>query len=125
MRSDRGRVLAVDDSLVIREILVAQLEAGGFSVLSVDSGYAALDAAKLEDFDAFILDVEMPGMDGLQVARALRLDPKTALSMIALHTGLSEAAVQSSFTDYDVFLSKPCDARMMGESIDNLIRNPR
>src|SRR6186713_2053510 len=73
----RGRVLAVDDSLVIREILIASLEAAGYSVEAVGTGQAALAAASRETFDAVILDVDMPGIDGLAVGRALRLDPRT------------------------------------------------
>ena len=65
-------MLAVDDSPVLLAMLVAQLEGEGFSVAAVDSGFAALDATQNEDFDAVILDVQMPGMDGMAVARALR-----------------------------------------------------
>ena len=120
----RGRVLAVDDSKVMRELLVAQLEAEGFSVLAVDSGYAALDAAQHEDFDAVILDVQMPGMDGMEVGRALRSD-RTACSAIAMYTSMSEAEVKYGFSDYDAFLPKPCDTRQLGDRIDKLIRKPR
>src|ERR1700759_28875 len=63
--SARGRVLAVDDSAVMRVLVPASLEALGYSVEAVDSGYAALEASKLENFDAVILDVDMPGIDGL------------------------------------------------------------
>ena len=118
----RGRVLAVDDSQLVLELLVAQLESEGFSVQAVDSGYAALEAAEIEEFDAVILDVHMPGMDGLDVARALRANPKTSGSRIAMHTSLSEDEVRSVFTGYDAFLPKPCDTPFLGESIDRLVQ---
>ncbi len=117
----RGRVLAVDDSQVLLELLVAQLESEGFSVAAVDSGFAALEAVGAEDFDAVILDVQMPGMDGLDVARAIRANPLTASSRIAMHTTLSETEVRSTFTDYDAFLPKPCSSQQLGESIDRLV----
>ena len=53
----------------------------------------------------------MPGIDGLAVGRALRGDPRTRQSMIAMHTSLDEADVRSGFDGYDAFLPKPCDAR--------------
>ena len=121
----RGRVLAVDDSSVIREILIASLEAAGYSVEAVATGHAALAAASREAFDAVILDVDMPGIDGLAVGRALRGDARTCRSMIAMHTSLDEATVRSGFADYDVFLAKPCNARVLGQCVDQMIRDRR
>jgi len=121
----RGRVLAVDDSSVIREILIASLEAAGYSVEAVATGHAALAAASREAFDAVILDVDMPGIDGLAVGRALRGDPRTRQSMIAMHTSLDEAAVRTGFDGYDVFLPKPCDARLLGECVGRMIQARR
>ena len=118
----RGRVLAVDDSSVIREILIASLEAAGYSVEAVATGQAALAAASRESFDAVILDVDMPGIDGLAVGRALRGDPRTRQSMIAMHTSLDEAAVRTGFDGYDAFLPKPCDARLLGECVGRMIQ---
>jgi DNA-binding response OmpR family regulator len=121
----RGRVLAVDDSSVIREILIASLEAAGYSVEAVATGQAALVAASRETFDAVILDVDMPGMDGLTLGRVLRGNPKTCSSPIAMHTSMDESVVRSIFDGYDAFLPKPCGARMLGECIDRLLREPR
>jgi CheY-like chemotaxis protein len=119
----RGRVLTVDDSPVMRVLVTASLEALGYSVEAVDSGHAALEATRLEDFDAVILDVEMPGLDGLAVGRALRGNPKTCASMIAMHTSVEEAVVRTGFAGYDIFLAKPCDAQWLGERIDLMIRD--
>ncbi len=115
----------MDDSPVMRVLVTASLEALGYSVEAVDSGYAALEASRLENFDAVILDVDMPGIDGLAVGRALRSDPKTCSSMIAMHTSLDEAVVRTGFDEYDVFLPKPCNARLLGESVDRMIRDHR
>jgi two-component system chemotaxis response regulator CheY len=120
-----GRVLAVDDSAVIRELLIASLEAAGYSVEAVASGQAALTAAAQEIFDAVILDVDMPGLDGLAVGRALRQDPRSSRSMIAMHTTLAEADVRAGFDGYDVFLPKPCNARLLGQCVDQMIRDRR
>lgn len=121
----RGRVLAVDDSPVMRVLVTASLEALGYSVEAVDSGHAALEASRLENFDAIILDVDMPGIDGLAVGRALRSNPKTCASIIAMHTSLEEAVVRTGFDKYDVFLPKPCDARLLGECVDLMIQDHR
>jgi CheY-like chemotaxis protein len=120
-----GRVLAVDDSSVIRELLIASLEAAGYSVEAVASGQDALTAAAQEIFDAVILDVDMPGLDGLAVGRALRQDPRSCCSMIAMHTTLAEADVRAGFDGYDAFLPKPCNARLLGQCVDRMIRDRR
>ena len=121
----RGRVLAVDDSTVMRELVTLSLEAAGYSVEAVASGDAALVAAAREVFDAFILDVDMPGMDGLAVGRALREDPRTRSSMIAMHTSLDEADVRTGFDGYNAYLRKPFDARRLGECVDRMLRDRR
>ena len=121
----RGRVLAVDDSTVMRELVTLSLEAAGYSVEAVASGDAALVAAAREEFDAFILDVDMPGMDGLAVGRALREDPRTRSSMIAMHTSLDEADVRSGFDGYNAYLRKPFDARRLGECVERMLRDRR
>ncbi|HEY2558077.1 MAG TPA: response regulator [Caldimonas sp.] len=123
--SPRGRVLAVDDSVVMRELVTASLEAAGYHVEAVGSGDAALVAAAREAFDAFILDVDMPGMDGMAVGRALRRDPRTQSSMIAMHTSLEEADVRNGFDGYNAFLRKPFDARRFGECVDRMFRDRR
>ena len=123
--SPRARVLAVDDSYVMRELLTLSLEAAGYSVEAVASGDAALDAAAREQFDAFILDVDMPGMDGLAVGRALRENPRTRSSMIAMHTSLDEADVRIGFDGYNAYLRKPFDARRLGECVDRMLRDRR
>lgn len=121
----RGRILAVDDSPVVRVLVTASLEALGYVVEAVGSGVAAIEASKHEAFDAVVLDVDMPGMDGLAVGRALRSDPKTCDSKIAMHTSVDEAVVRTGFDAYDIFVSKSCSARSLGESVDLMIQTHR
>ncbi|HZE91092.1 MAG TPA: response regulator [Rhizobacter sp.] len=113
----------MDDSAEMRLLVRASLESFGYSVKDADSGLAALEAASLESFDAVILDVDMPGLDGLAVGRALRKDPNTCSSMIAMHTSLDERVVRDGFDQYDIFLRKPCSPRELGECVDRLVRD--
>ena len=78
-----------------------------------------------EDVDFAVLDVDMPGLDGLAVGRALRSDPKTRGWPIAMHTSRSEHDVRSGFRDYDVFLPKPCEHRALGDAIERLVQGKR
>lgn len=121
----RGRILAVDDSLEMRLLVSASLEALGYSVEAVDSGYAALEATQQETFDAVVLDVDMPGIDGMTLGRALRNDPRSCTSKIAMHTSLDEAVVKVGFDDYDAYVAKSGDARKLGECVDRMIHGGR
>ncbi len=116
------RILAVDDSPLAQLLVAAALETRGFRVQAVSSGDAALAASRSEDFDAVILDVDMPGgLDGLAVGRALRNDPKTCAWPIAMHTSRSEQEVRSGFSGYDAFVPKPCPSGALGDAIERLI----
>ncbi|MEW2503712.1 MULTISPECIES: response regulator transcription factor [unclassified Amycolatopsis] len=68
------RVLLADDDRAIRESLLRALELESYEVTEVTDGVAALAAARRDRFDVLILDVMMPGVDGLGVCRVLRAD---------------------------------------------------
>lgn len=121
----KGRVLAVDDCPAQRELMRASLERMGYDVQAVDSGWAALEAVDHGRFDAFVLDVEMPGMDGMALARALRDDPKTADTAIAMHSSVAESDVRAGFDQYDAFVPKAGSPLVLGERVDALIRRRR
>lgn len=122
-RPAKGHVLAVDDCAAMLHIMRASLESFGYRVQAVDSGWAALEAASRQCFDAIVLDVEMPGLDGMAVGRALRSDPRTASAMIAMHSSVAEEAVRAGFNQFDAFVPKASPPRTLGERVDRLIRS--
>ena len=80
------RVLVVDDDALNRDIACRFLTLGGHEVVCLDNGVAAVEAAKAEDFDVILMDVRMPGMNGLEATRLIRLLPgsRGAVPVIAL-----------------------------------------
>jgi CheY-like chemotaxis protein len=119
------RVLAVDDSDEMRILVQASVERYGYSVELVDSGEAAIALAGREHFDLVILDVDMPGLNGLAVGHALRANPHSRSTMIAMHTSLDEDHVRDGFGDYDMFLPKPCCPLQIGARVDQLLQGRR
>jgi CheY-like chemotaxis protein len=78
-----SRILLIDDDEAVREATEMLLDAKGFDVVAVADGRQGVEAITQGSFDVAIVDLFMPGMDGLQTTRALRQqDPK--LSVIAV-----------------------------------------
>jgi CheY-like chemotaxis protein len=67
-----ARVLVIDDDQPVRSTITIVLEAGGFEVVAVDGGRAGQKAVETAQFDATLVDLFMPGMDGLETIKALR-----------------------------------------------------
>jgi chemosensory pili system protein ChpA (sensor histidine kinase/response regulator) len=84
-------VMVVDDSLTVRKITGRLLERSGYRVLTAKDGIDALEQLKLEAPDVMLADIEMPRMDGFELVRALRADPRTAtLPVIMITSRIAE-----------------------------------
>ncbi len=101
-----ARILVVDDEPQIRRILRTTLSSAGYEVEDARSGEEALQ--KLRDYrpDLVLLDINMPGLDGVETCREIRIDPNVAILMLTVHN--TEAAkVQALDAGADDFVTKP------------------
>ncbi|MEA5365229.1 response regulator transcription factor [Amycolatopsis sp., V23-08] len=101
------RVLLADDDRAIRESLVRALDLEGYHVTEVTDGVSALATARKDDFDVLILDVMMPGVDGLGVCRVLRAEgDQTPILMLTARVETADrvAGLDAGADDY---LPKP------------------
>jgi CheY-like chemotaxis protein len=91
------RILVVDDDELLREVAKAALEiVGGWQVVTAHSGTEARSQALLQQPDAILLDVMMPGIDGPSTVAALRADPATAqIPVIFLTAKISSDATET------------------------------
>ena len=103
------RVLVADDTESIRALFQKLLTADGYQVISAEDGDQALEATQHHRPDVILLDVGMPGVDGIEVCRRLKSDPSTRLTPIVLVTGLSDLSdrIKGIEAGADDFLSKP------------------
>jgi two-component system OmpR family response regulator len=91
---EKFRVLIVDDEVDFVETIVKRLIDRGLDVAGVHSGLEALDLMDKRDFDVVILDVKMPGMDGIETLRAMKKKkPFTEVIMLTGH-GSVESGIQ-------------------------------
>ena len=96
------RVLVVEDTDHVRRMLMDMPELDGFEVDSVSGGAAAVDAVALSEPDVVVLDYKMPGMDGLDVARALRAAHPE--QRIIMYTAFVDADLEREAADAGVAL---------------------
>ncbi len=119
-----GTVLVVEDEESIRTITRAYLEHEGFRVLMADNGPAALDLAQAEQPDLIILDLMLPGMDGMQVAARLREQSDVYILMLTARTEEADrvAGLRIGADDY---LTKPFSPRELVARVQAILRRRR
>jgi two-component system, cell cycle response regulator len=119
-----ARVLVVDDILANIRLLEARLTAEYFEVLTAINGREALDVLSRERVDVVLLDVMMPGMDGYEVCRHIKSDPKTQHLPVVMVTALDQPSdrVQGLEAGADDFLTKPVDDVALVTRVKNLAR---
>lgn len=117
------RVLVVDDHAMTVELLTDRLEAMGLDVLSASSGPEALRLVATARPDLILLDVMMPDMDGFEVTRRLKGDPKTRGIGVVLLTALSAAEDEASAraAGADAYLRKPFQRHELREVISTML----
>src|SRR5258706_8069867 len=84
------RVLVIDDTSEVRELVVAVLDSHGFEVLSAEDGPSGVEQARKQQPDLILCDVRMPGMDGFGVISELRRDPATSTIPFIFLSGAAE-----------------------------------
>jgi CheY-like chemotaxis protein len=116
------RVLLVDDEPVIRELVQAMLEGGGVEVRCVEDGAGALAEARAFRPDLVLLDIVMPGLDGLAVLRLLRADPRLARVPVHMLTARARPAdhAAASRAGADGYIEKPFRGQALQELVASL-----
>ena len=119
-----ARVLVVDDILSNVKLLEAKLAAEYFEVVTAYSGQEALERIEEHEPDIVLLDVMMPGMDGFEVCRRIKYNPRTAHVPVVMVTALDQPADRVAGLDAgaDDFLTKPVDDAALFARVRSLVR---
>jgi two-component system, cell cycle response regulator DivK len=123
MGEARKRVLLVEDNETIRNAFGILLEESGYEVVQAATGAAALESARGSPPDLVLLDLGLPDMPGLDVARRLSADPDTAAVPILAITGRAletdrDACLAAGCAGY---LTKPVDTRQLLRQVAGLL----
>lgn len=121
-----ARILLVEDNPLNRELTTDLLEFGGFEVHTAATGEEGLEMAARCQPDLVILDLSLPGMDGLSVARCLKADPELAripVLVVSAHA-LKEDEQRAREVGCCGFLSKPFDSRIFVSKVRSFLELP-
>jgi CheY-like chemotaxis protein len=107
----------VDDDRTTRELLRLQLRSAGYAVETAGDGAAALARVRRKKFDLVLLDVWMPGMDGLSVLARLRDEPSQPRVVVMTADDTSETLLRAIRGQADRFVTKPVEPRELVELV--------
>jgi two-component system alkaline phosphatase synthesis response regulator PhoP len=123
----KGSVLVVEDDRDIGELLEYNLARNGYEVRVATTGEEALEEVKKRSPDLIILDLMLPGVDGIDVCRMLRADPDTAAIPILMLTARDHEAdiVTGLEIGADDYMTKPFSVRVLLARVKALLRRRR
>ncbi len=123
-RSDAQRILVVDDEHDIAELVSYNLEKEGFDVTTAMDGEEALEKIRVKRFDLVILDLMLPGIQGIDLCRVLRNDPKTRHLPIVMLTAKTDEVdrILGLEMGADDYVSKPFSVRELIARIKAVLR---
>lgn len=124
--SARGHILVVEDEQDLQDLLNYNLSREGFAVTAIDSGEQALKIAARQMPDLIVLDLMLPGIDGLEVCRTLKSEPATSKIPIVMLTAKGEETdvVVGLEMGADDYITKPFSPRVLIARLKAVLRRP-
>lgn len=119
-----SKILVVEDHPDSRDILVFMLRRLNYEVIEVTNGQEAIDRATSDGPDLIIMDLGLPGMNGIETSAKLKENPQTAFIPIIAHTAWDEheykkKALEAGIVEY---MSKPTDPRTLKRVLEKVLQ---
>jgi twitching motility two-component system response regulator PilH len=123
MRTGKPKILIIDDSKNIRKLVTVVLRDKDYDFVEASNGLEALDKVKIENPDLVVLDIVIPGVNGIEVCKAIKSDPKTKHVHVIILTSEStlEARELSHQAGADVFMLKPFEPKDLRNAVKELL----
>lgn len=117
-------ILVVEDNLLNQELVTDLLEMSGHTVVTADSGESALTIARQQPFDLILMDVSLPGKDGLTITAELKADPATRHIPVVAVTAHSMVKDRERIlaAGCEGYVTKPIDVATFVAEVERFIR---
>ena len=116
------KILVADDEQEIRSLLDEFLKEEGYDVLLAADGNQALQLAETENPQAIILDIKMPGLDGIEVCKRLKENEQTRFIPVIVITGFADNKLDALDMGADDFVNKPFDMVELSIRVRSVLR---
>jgi two-component system KDP operon response regulator KdpE len=125
LNTNHGTVLVVDDETSVRRVLSATLSGMGFTVVAASRGQEAVELVKVAQFDAVLLDVDMPGMGGVETCRSIRCSHASLPILILTAMDSEDDQVAGLEAGADDYITKPFAMRELIARLRSAVRRKK
>jgi two-component system response regulator AtoC len=117
-----NRILVVDDELFVRELLLEFLSAQGYEVLLADSGEKAVEVIQAQPADIVLVDLKMPGIDGIETLKQIKKIAPDVLAIIMTGYPTIESSIEALRHGASDYVVKPFKLNDLKSSIENALQ---
>jgi DNA-binding response OmpR family regulator len=116
------KIMVVDDEKEIRDLLSTYLVEDGYDVIAAASGEEAINLAQSEDPQVILMDVKMPGIDGVETCKRLKGAERTKSIPVIMVTAYQDRDVEAYLEGADDFVNKPFDKTEITFRVRSMLR---
>lgn len=122
----KTKVLVVEDNFMSKTLVKDLLEVNGYEVVCTDKGAEAVQMAVTEKPDIVLMDINLPGMDGVTATRLIKGNDLSANIPVLALTASGMRGEEEKIVDmgFDGFVAKPIDAKELLKSIEEQLKDP-
>ena len=120
--TDSWRILVADDEEIIREACERIMRRAGHQVLVAADGRQALEYLKNECFDLLLLDIKMPGIDGLEIMNIIKRERCGVKVVVITGHGTNDTAARAALAGASGFLTKPFSPNQLRQEVKRAMR---
>ena len=115
----KKKILVIDDSTMNRKLALHALEMHGYEVLEAETGEAGLERAKADCPDLILMDIQMPGIDGISALAQIRKTPSLETIPVFAVTAYAMRGDKEKFLDegFDAYIAKPVSIDLLLEEV--------
>lgn len=123
----KGTVLIVEDSQTLRQMMKMTLEERGYTILEAPDGITALTVLAEHTPDAIVLDINLPDIDGFELCKRMKAEPRSRNIPVLMATGLGKSGfeIMAIESGADDFIAKPVDPLVLDARIEMVVRRMR